>query len=693
MKSTRLPLLLVFIILIATGCSGSGDPSTPPVDEVDLTRPGMSLAGSEAVYTGVLPSSGLQDYWVIPEDAGHDLIGIWRVRLWEDGTIEVIPRRTEQGHFNITSIILNCPTCLKIELGPPPGPNTFDFNITLKNPTAVTGYDITGIVRTSGDIKFLNPDSYTFLFSLPGDTTPNPYAAWDTGVGNRTFEGGASHTEMLRFEKGGLTKFTEMDYLFQASWPGNQEEPYGIWGLAANDEFQSDGSNMVELRCRVGDWQENIDSVTVDLTPIGGTPDTPMVFFEENIWKLGGLSYNATGQGIGTHLCKVTATSGGVSTYNYLPVTVVQSGPIMQGSFEVIYQNLPLDQPNGPTDGMDISVMGAENGEQVSMVFGHDDTYHFWRDGYSDGALGLYYGDTGAPITPFDMPNSRFDFADVTIPDTTADSIFTLKWGEANTSSEVLDGSTVPPIVARQRITLWNMLGDEGLKLTANVLVLGKDEGPPVTYDAIVRPVEYASGFRKDGLLHMALVFDSGDDTAFPVVDIMALKPPLDFETNPSIIGFEAALDEGSGPGVVNRDAVAGIDVDDSLLMEITGGYAGHAWIAVAEGAPENVLEIIDADIDVQNMVYNTIPLTFEPLDVEILPLKNAGQPSNWICVLCSDNVIRMFDYDGNFVASVGGLPYMNGAALRLDIDDTNLAIHVIHQGTTPMVTAYKWAG
>jgi hypothetical protein len=43
---------------------------------------------------------------------------------------------------------------------------------------------------------------------------------------------------------------------------------------------------------------------------------------------------------------------------------------------------------------------------------------------------------------------------------------------------------------------------------------------------------------------------------------------------------------------------------------------------------------------------------------------------------------------------TIGGAPYMIGSALRLDIDDENLAIHVLHQGaSSPLVTVYKWVG
>jgi len=692
---SALSALILFSLL---SCSGSKSPVSPPTPHGDAlsSRSGLSLSiAAQAI--DALPSRGhiLPSEYDALRGTGHDLLGIWRARLWDDGRVDIFPLRTEQAHWNVKKMVMNCPTCFKVDLGPPPGPSMFDFNITLQNPTGIKGYDVTGIIRASGDIAFLNPDSYTLLFSYPGDTTPNPYAAWDTGVGNREFPGYSAHTEMLRFEKGGITKFGEIDFVIQASWPANQEEPYAIWGALAGADLLSDGSNQVELRCRVGDWQGNVDSVRIDLTPIGGSPNAEMSYLEENIWTLAGVSYSPTGQGAGDHRLKITATSNGVSTYNYLPVKVISTGPTKQGPFLIQYQNLPLEPPDGPTDGLDIAVMGAQDGTQVTMVFGEDDTYHFWSSDYRDGAFGLYYQTSGEPIKPFDLPNWRFDFADTDIPDSSVDSIFTLGWGEANTSTTVLDPASIPPVIARQRIALWNMTGDS-LKLTANVLVLGADDGPPKTYKVIVRPIEFASGFRKDGLLYMALAFDSGDESEFQVVDVMALKPPLDFQDNPDIIlgGYEAALDEGSGPLVVNRDAIVGIDVDDSGIMEITGGYAGHAWVAVAEAGAENALEIVDADIVPKTNSFTTVALPSPPKDVEILPLTNVGQPSNAICVLCADNKIRLYNYSGALLYTIGGSPYMTGSALRLDVDDTNLAIHVLHQGAQfPLITVYKWDG
>ena len=641
-------------------------------------------------YAGLEWSSGLQ----LSRD--HKLWGIFRVRYWDDGTVEIIPRRTEQGHWDVTGLIMGNPNGLKIEVGPPPGDNLFDFYITLYNPSPVKGYDVTGIVRHSGDIIFHNPDSYTKIFSLPGDTVPDPFAAWDTGIGNREFPGWHSQTEQLRFEKPGLTKFVEMDYIFQASWPDNQEEPYGIWGIIITESLQSNGSNAENIRCRVGDWQGNVDSVTIDLTAIGGPSSQPMSFLEDNIWVLNDVSYSPTGQGPGIHKAMITATSGGVSTYNYLMLQVSKSGPITDGSFDVQYQNLPLGEPNGPTDGMDIAVLGALDGTQVGMVFGGDDTYHFWSSDYKSGTFGLYYEGSGDPVTPFDLPNFRFDFADQDIPDTSVDSLFNLSWGETNSSTEILDPDTIPPVMANERIALW-YLNDGSLKLTGNVLVLGADPGPPQTFQVIVRPIEYASGFRGDGLLYMMTAFAAGDEAQFPIVDIIALHPPLDFAGNLDGIiadGYEIAIDQGAGTNFVNRQAIVGMDVDDSGILEITGGYAGHSWVAVVEAAPENVLEIIDADLDAPSNTFITVPLPSAPKDVEILPLKNAGQASNWIAVLCADNKIRLYDYSGNLMETIGGSPYMVGDALRLDIDDENLAIHVLHQGPTdPLVTVYKWAG
>jgi hypothetical protein len=128
--------------------------------------------------------------------------------------------------------------------------------------------------------------------------------------------------------------------------------------------------------------------------------------------------------------------------------------------------------------------------------------------------------------------------------------------------------------------------------------------------------------------------------------------------------------------------------------MEITPGYGGHAWIAVVEAGGENALEIVDADIDAPKNTFKTVALPSEPKDVEILPLKEAGQPGNWIAVLCADNKIRLYDYTGALKETIGGPPYMIGSALRLDIDDENLAIHVLHQSAaSPLVTVYKWVG
>lgn len=690
-------LLTITLISILTGCTEGSSPVTPDSADSPVTGNRSGLTGYSVptmLTSGISEGSPLPPYDPgLAIDKDHKLLGVQRVRIYQDGFLEIIPLRSEQVHIDITDFIFQTPGAFGVELDPPPSGGTIHLKLTFTNPTPISVYDVSTIIRYLGDIKFLNPDSYTFILSHPGDTIPNPYKAWDTGVGNRELAGFGQHAETISLQWGVMTKFIEMDFLFQCSWPENQEEPYEIWNPYASNDLNNDGSNTVDLSCKVGDWQGNIDSVLIDLTPIGGPENSPMSPLGDDLYGFYGVSYGQSGQGVGNHELKVAATSNGVSTYNYIPITVVQTTVVKQGSFEVQYQNLPLEPPNGPTDGMDIAVMGAQDGTHVAMVFGGDETFHFWRYGYQDGTTGLYHSSDGSPIMPFSVPINRFDFGDQLLTDTSGTSIFSMSWGESNTSSEIIDGDTIPNVIAHQRIALWK-LSDLGVKLTGNVLVNVQSEGPPKIYNFIVKPIEYASGFNQDGMLYVALAFDSGDPSEFPVVDIMGLHPPLDFAGNPDMLtdGYDAPIEEGSGPGVVNRDAITGVDIDDSGVLPVAGGYAGHAWIAVVEGGAENALEIIDADIDLHSNTTITVPLSVTPLDVEILEVKTVGQPSNVICVLCSDNLIRLYNYEGTHLGTIGGPPYMMGDALRLDIDDTNLAIHALHQGTYfPLVTVYRW--
>ena len=113
-------------------------------------------------------------------------------------------------------------------------------------------------------------------------------------------------------------------------------------------------------------------------------------FLKDNIWKINGPHYSPTGQGAGDHLLKITATSNGVSTYNYLPVNVIKSGRSRTGRSKSATRICLLDRPTVPTDGMDIAVIGAADGTSTGMVFASDNTYHFWTTDYTDGSFGLY---------------------------------------------------------------------------------------------------------------------------------------------------------------------------------------------------------------------------------------------------------------------------------------------------------------
>ena len=128
--------------------------------------------------------------------------------------------------------------------------------------------------------------------------------------------------------------------------------------------------------------------------------------------------------------------------------------------------------------------------------------------------------------------------------------------------------------------------------------------------------------------------------------------------------------------------------------MAISGGYGGHAWIAVVEAGVENALEIVDADIDAPKNTFKTVALPSAPKDVEILPLKRPASRATGSRSSAPTTRYDCTTTPARLKATIGGSPYMIGSALRLDIDDQHHAIHVLHQGTqSAMVTVYKWVG
>ena len=216
MRNITITLLIMSLILlgIAIGCSShSSNPvSAPPAKE---TAPKLELPSTEIESTML----------------GHELLGVWNMTFDpEKMTATIEPNRELGWHFNVKSMI------------PAPGIKinsfnpatwTIDCDVTLRNPYAISGYDIRLIIFTTDAGRTLNnPDNWTPLYDISGGDTINPFKAYAKEQPLRVFAGPVSYTENLVINLAGNFN---VQFAVDASYPSNCQEPYAIYGFTQEE--------------------------------------------------------------------------------------------------------------------------------------------------------------------------------------------------------------------------------------------------------------------------------------------------------------------------------------------------------------------------------------------------------------------------------------------------------------------------
>jgi hypothetical protein len=306
-----LPLFLALMIII--GCSSNGGNPT----EIVAPASPPELAAQTSVD-------------------GQSILGIYSIDVdIATGDVNVIRNRSAEKHWDVTPLLIppGCPDCFQVAIiSISPTEKLVDLRVTLKNPSNLTGFDVRGIILDFGSMTLLNPDAYTKLFG-PGDI--NPFIAWITNP-ERTFSGFQIQFEEISIHVPSYPSFPPFSFVVSASWPGHAQDPYDVKPFEISEDLESDGSNSVTVNCSVKDWQNNIESVTIDLTPLGGSFGVPMTdagggFYQKEI------SYIA-GPGEGYYDLLITATTSGdianKNTYNYATVHVVGPGTEYEIEFD-----------------------------------------------------------------------------------------------------------------------------------------------------------------------------------------------------------------------------------------------------------------------------------------------------------------------------------------------------------------------
>ncbi len=349
------PAIPVVAYITWAGCH-SGDPVSP----------GTTLQFADTRSDHLLKSD------LGSAEGSRMLLGVFHVAIDERGGCTIRPARQAETHFDVTGLVFSptCTDCFTGSLISREGEDwTFEF--TLRKPTGITGYDVRATILDMGGISLdSEPDSYTRRFASPTDPTPrNPCFIFDSGVGNNRWGPMASGSRTASFTRPEGAKFSEIDFVVDASWPGNQAEPVRIGGIElTSDTLRDDGRDSTDLSCDVQDWQDDVDWVTVDLTPIGGDPCTFLTDNGNGSWSLDGISASP-GTSIGIKTLWITAYSGFDAIYNRIDLTVEEAaGPPADPVDWTILVYLHASDLPDDEDIDEMEVAGSLDGEMDIIV-------------------------------------------------------------------------------------------------------------------------------------------------------------------------------------------------------------------------------------------------------------------------------------------------------------------------------------
>ncbi len=298
--------LLLTIILIGSGCSSTGldENSVSP----DITQETAHSSGS-----------------------GHMLWSIWNLAFDPaTGEISMLPSRDLLAHFDVTDFVTPpaCNDCVKPYVNSyNPGTHILDVDVALRNPGAIPGRDVRGILYTNeAGHELLNPDGWTPLYDIPGGGTLNPFKAFAKSEPSRVFASGAEHSENYLIRIPTPPKWNAITFAVDASWPGNCKEPYSIDNFHQEKLFNTDYENA-EITVDVADWQDDVTKVTLVATQINGESFSQFAPVSGSTWHL--FIKNTENAPPGDYQVRVIASSpnpANVAMYQYFTLNVDEWG-------------------------------------------------------------------------------------------------------------------------------------------------------------------------------------------------------------------------------------------------------------------------------------------------------------------------------------------------------------------------------
>ncbi len=663
-------LVLIAILVLSgfAGCRGSSD--SPPVMP-QMESPEMTAANAPTATE----SESIQ--W-----------GTWILRFREaDGeepaNVEAIPYRIGLAHMDVMDMLKPpfCSNCMDIDLL---GVIEQDWTVyvELTNPTILSGYDVMGIFPGTNCPTLLEPNGFTDLFDVDGEwSTHHPYVIFDTGSPNREWGPGESHGITLTFRKETDEKFADLIYVACASWPGNQEEVAELRNPEASGPLHTDASDPIDFSVEVVDWQDNVDYVLIDLSPVNGNAYTHMHETDDGVWKY--ESYAAYGLTPGTRELLIAAKSENSSnlTYTYLTVDIIDPPP-PPSYFDTSSGPTLLESAGAPEGPMDLAVVGLPGGASFTLVNSSSTTIHMWNADYTLYDLFLTLIDTTGEDPNFPIePICRIAATDPVEPS------FPAKYSllQSNLDTDVFDPTTDPQLLYRNSLQLLDLEGEMvfDFRLTA-------DNEATDELDAILRPADISCGTNGNKYGYAIWGPDAGFYPAyFPYVTVVRYEPPYKNETEEFDVFIGGILD-GSGAGEVSADDITGLAVYD-------GAGDSDIVIVVSEGGEVEEVEIFQADYlgnpaSEFTSVATLTGFVGTPIDVAMIPVGDAGEEDeNWFCVLTDANTIEVYTLGGDFIESIYDPDVLVDQVRYLDTDLENLRIHVSMDG--PQMAVFQYTG
>ncbi len=308
MPKTRPALLMLLLATsMVLGCSGSGMNPAEPADAPDLS--------SDADAPG----------------SNRMLWGIWEVGFNPvTSEIAITPTRNALAHFNITDWLLppNCEDCLKISVNSyDPVGGLLDADVTLRNPTQLSGYDVRGILYTNDYGHLLeNADAWTDLWEMPGGDDINPFKAFAKTEANRIFIPDAEHTGNYQIYIPIPPNWNQITFAVDASWPGNCKEPYAIENFLQENEIYEIQYYGTDIYIDVLDWQDDVTEVILYSEEFTDDPAENLTNTGGNTWKTYVYNHDLHSPGEYPVLLEAISENPGVqSLYQYVTITVSES--------------------------------------------------------------------------------------------------------------------------------------------------------------------------------------------------------------------------------------------------------------------------------------------------------------------------------------------------------------------------------